>query len=107
METQNKHALHALCRENARQVTRRQLFGSLATGVGTAALASLLSDEGAAAEPSAGPDTVRGALPGLPHFPAKARRVIVLWQGGAPSHVDLFDEKHIYYINVQIFVSKT
>ncbi len=26
-------------------------------------------------------------------FPAKAKRVIVLWQGGAPSHVDLFDYK--------------
>ena len=34
-------------------------------------------------------------LPGLPHHAAKAKRVIVLWQGGGPSHVDLFDEKPV------------
>jgi hypothetical protein len=34
-----------------------------------------------------------GALPGLPHFAAKARRVIYLFQNGAPSHVDLYDYK--------------
>ena len=27
------------------------------------------------------------------HFPPKAKRVIVLWQGGAPSQIDLFDYK--------------
>ncbi len=31
--------------------------------------------------------------PKLPHFPAKAKRVIYLLQNGAPSHVDLFDHK--------------
>jgi hypothetical protein len=29
----------------------------------------------------------------LPHFPAKARRVIYLFQSGAPSQLDLFDHK--------------
>ena len=32
-------------------------------------------------------------LPGLPHFPPKAKRVIYLFQPGAPSQLDLFDYK--------------
>ena len=27
------------------------------------------------------------------HFPGKAKRMVVLWQGGGPSHVDLWDYK--------------
>src|SRR5262249_34899151 len=34
----------------------------------------------------------KGALPSL-HFAAKAKRVIYLFQSGAPSHIDLFDPK--------------
>jgi hypothetical protein len=34
-----------------------------------------------------------GGLPGLPHFPARAKRVIYLFQSGAPSQLDLFDSK--------------
>lgn len=49
-----------------------------------AALATLLNPETAIA---------KGGLPELPHFPAKAKRVIYLLQNGAPSHVDLFDHK--------------
>ena len=64
-------------------LTRRQFFGRAALGLGTAALASLLGPEKAA------PGSV---LPG-PHFPARAKRVIYLFQNGAPSHVDLFDYK--------------
>jgi hypothetical protein len=58
-------------------------------GIGTAALASLLGLEGRAAVRRRG---VPG-LPQLPHFPAKVKRVIYLFQNGAPSHVDLFDYK--------------
>jgi len=70
--------------ENHALLTRRQFFGRSATGIGAAALASLLRPEAlaAAAQPS-----------GLPHFPAKAKRVIFLFQAGAPSHLDLFDYK--------------
>jgi hypothetical protein len=32
-------------------------------------------------------------LPGLPHFPAKAKRVIYLFQSGGPSQIELFDHK--------------
>ncbi|MEP6755828.1 MAG: DUF1501 domain-containing protein [Chthonomonadales bacterium] len=65
-------------------VTRRQFFGKSATGIGVAALASLLQSEG-----------IASPTPGMlaPHFAPKAKRVVVLWQGGAPSHVDLFDHK--------------
>ncbi len=77
--------MHPILTENAARVTRRQFFGSTASGVGTAALATLLQSE--ASE----------SLPGLlaPHLAPKAKRVVMLWQGGGPSHVDLFDEKPI------------
>jgi hypothetical protein len=64
-------------------LTRRHFFGLTSTGIGTAALASLLSQDARAA----------GGLPGLPHFLAKAKRVIYLFQHGAPSQLDLFDYK--------------
>ena len=32
-------------------------------------------------------------LPGFPNFPAKAKRIIYLFQSGAPSQMDLFDPK--------------
>jgi hypothetical protein len=61
-------------------VTRRHFFQRTAAGIGIPALASLLRAE-------------TGALPGLPHFPPKAKRVIYLHQSGAPSQLDLFDYK--------------
>ena len=70
--------------ENQARVTRRQLFGRGASGVGLAALASLLGKDAAAAQPG---------QPGLPHVAGKADRMIYLWQGGGPSHLDLFDPK--------------
>jgi hypothetical protein len=75
-------------------LTRRRFFGRSATGLGTAALATLLNREAAGAI-SGQPSAISGAggLPGLPHFAPKAKRVIYLFQNGAPSHVDLFDYK--------------
>jgi hypothetical protein len=66
-------------------LTRRSFFGLTSTGIGTAALASLLSGDLKA-------DT---SLPGLPHFKPKAKRVIYLFQHGAPSQLDLFDYKPV------------
>jgi hypothetical protein len=80
--------------ENIARVTRRQLFGSAAGGIGLAALASLLAaDSAQAAGESGASPRGRAPLAGLPHHPPKAKRVVVLWQGGGPSHVDLFDDK--------------
>src|SRR5947209_7179091 len=67
-----------------RMLTRRGFLGSAAGGLGVAALASLLARDLEAAP---------GGLPGLPHFAPRARRVIYLFQSGAPSQLDLFDPK--------------
>lgn len=64
-------------------VSRRQFVGRSSTGIGIAALASLL----------ARPEPARGASTALPHFTPKARRVIYLTQAGAPSQLELFDYK--------------
>ncbi len=60
------------------------------SGVGLAALAGILSGEGFAAMPEA---KRFGGLPGVPHFAPKAKRVIYLFQSGAPSQMELFDPK--------------
>lgn len=73
-----------LLQQNHARVTRRSLFGSTAGGVGTAALASLLERDSQAAPPGTA---------GFPSIAPRAKRVVMLWQGGGPSHVDLFDEK--------------
>lgn len=76
-------------REHELLLTRRQLFGKAATGIGVAALYSLLGVEARAAGPS---DGFHGALK-APHFPPKVKRVIYLFQSGAPSQIELFDPK--------------
>jgi hypothetical protein len=71
--------------EHSRLLTRRQFFGRTTTGIGTAALASLLNPQLFAGQTG-------GSLSAL-HFPAKAKRVIYLVMSGGPSHIDLFDYK--------------
>src|SRR5687768_8061997 len=68
----------AMDQETVLHVTRRQFLGRSAIGIGSAALASLLS-----------PSLFAGAT----HFAPKARRIIWLTQAGAPSQLDLFDYK--------------
>ncbi len=70
------------------------------SGLGLAALASLLGQDAVADDAPAGnvpqvPATggAAGGLPGLPHFAPRAKRVIYLFQSGAPSQLDLFDYK--------------
>ncbi len=72
-------------------LTRRYFFGRAATGIGTAALASLLNDRLLAA-PTSGSPIVNGIL-GRPHIPATAKRVIYLSMNGAPSQLETFDYK--------------
>jgi hypothetical protein len=81
-------------REHTLLMTRRHFFGRSSAGLGTAVLATLLNDDLRGAEALANPD---GGLPGLPHFPPKAKRVIYLFQGGAPSQLELFDFKPRLY----------
>ncbi|MFN9909660.1 MAG: sulfatase, partial [bacterium] len=56
-----------------------------AGGIGLAALSSLLGGHAVAA-----PLSGEG---GSPHPPARAKRIIYLFQSGAPSQMDLFDPK--------------
>lgn len=69
-------------------ITRRHFFRHCGVGVGKIALATLLAGRSAAASTARSASTVR-----LPHYPAKAKRVIHLFMAGAPSHLDLFDYK--------------
>ena len=80
--------------ESGLRINRRHFFGRNATGIGTAALASLLNREGLlGASNHNPPDRGLTGLPDLPHHAAKAKRIIYLFQNGAPTHVDLFDHK--------------
>ncbi len=71
-------------------LSRRAFLTRSTTGLGAMALASLFQPSlfGAGAAPSGSV----GALKTL-HFAPKAKRVIYLFQSGAPSHLDLFDHK--------------
>ena len=76
-------------------MTRRHFFGLGSTGIGTAALATLLDRSlfGKTGLKGPGDGAAQGGLSGLPHFAPKAKRIIYLFQSGAPSQMDLFDYK--------------
>lgn len=76
--------------EYKRLVTRRHFFKDCGIGLGSVALASLLNEKGFA---QSNPQSKSPLAPKAPHFPAKAKRVIYLFQAGAPSQLDLFDYK--------------
>jgi hypothetical protein len=69
-------------------LTRRHFFGKVSAGIGGVALGSLLI-----------PDLFSGSAEGtsfplgLPHFAPKAKRIIYLFQNGAPSQLESFDYK--------------
>ena len=70
----------------------RRTFLKRGGGVGLAALFSLLGAEGFAQTPAPGNQRF-GGMTGIPHFAPKAKRVIYLFQSGAPSQMELFDPK--------------
>jgi hypothetical protein len=70
--------------------TRRQFFKDCGVGLGTLGLASLLNESLFAAPAVAPDDPLR---PAKPHFPARAKNIIYLHMAGAPSTLDLFDNK--------------
>jgi hypothetical protein len=72
--------------------TRRHFFGQCAVGIGSVALASLLSDGKLFGTTSSLPLS-SPLVPKKPHFPAKARSVIYLFMAGGPSQLELFDFK--------------
>ena len=66
----------------------RRTFLSRA-GLGSIALTTLMSGSSNAGEPVSSVSENDGA----PHFPPRAKRIIYLFQSGAPSQMDLFDPK--------------
>jgi hypothetical protein len=77
------------------QQTRRAFFKTTGLGAGRIALASLMFPDLFRTASAAPPRSPRAhpALPGLPHFAPKARRLIYLFMNGAPSQIDLWDYK--------------
>ena len=73
--------------EHALNMNRRRFLSRLGMGVGGMALGSLLVPD------MLGGNTEEAILAGLPQFAPKAKRIIYLFQNGAPSQLDLFEYK--------------
>src|SRR5213594_3610801 len=86
----NTEMIHTLD-EHRLLMTRRHFFSRCSLGIGTAALAALLNEDGLAAALPGAADSKSG-LP-QPQFTPKARRVIYLFQSGGPAQLELFDHK--------------
>ncbi|MEC9003564.1 MAG: DUF1501 domain-containing protein, partial [Planctomycetota bacterium] len=79
---------------HVRNLSRRELFQRVGCGVGGLALASLLKQDGCWAQtPTVKAQGGQQFTGKLPHFPARAKNVIFLHMVGAPSQLDLFDDK--------------
>lgn len=72
-------------------LNRRLFLKNSGACLGAAALGTLLSPGIQAAAPS--DNRAHAALPGFPNHAPKAKRIIYLFQSGAPSQMDLFDWK--------------
>ncbi len=70
-------------------INRRHFFGKLSVGLGTVALGSLMVPGLFQRRGIAGDQLMLGA----PHFAPKAKRIIYLFQAGAPSQLESFDYK--------------
>src|SRR5439155_8518627 len=68
-------------------LSRRWFLRDCGVGLGAIALNALLGESAGAAE------STDPLAPKKPHFAAKAKRVIFLFMAGAPSHLELFDNK--------------
>ena len=74
--------------EHALRVNRRKFLSRLSLGIGSVALGSLLIPD-----LFSGGSEEEAVITGLPHFAPRAKRIIYLFQNGAPSQLDLFDYK--------------
>ncbi len=74
---------------NPHLLCRRTFLANSGLSLGAAAFGSLLARDGRADTTLVGAAGVRG----LPHFAAKAKRVIFLCMAGGPSHLETFDYK--------------
>jgi hypothetical protein len=74
--------------QDPKQLARRWFLQGCGVGMGTLAMAHLAGIRADAADAPADP-----LAPRAPHFAAKAKRVIFLFMAGAPSQLELFDNK--------------
>lgn len=75
--------------EHGLNFNRRRFLSKLSLGLGSVALGSLLIPDFL----KGNDDELAGIAPGIPHFAPKAKRVIYLFQNGAPSQLETFDYK--------------
>jgi Protein of unknown function (DUF1501) len=74
-------------------ITRRHFLRDCGVGLGKIALGGLLTNSLAGRVLGAGGNASNPLAPRLPHFAGKAKRVIHLFMAGAPSQLELFDNK--------------
>src|SRR6056297_1576834 len=84
-----------MCTHNEnKNYTRRDFLTKTSLGMGALSLASIIDPTGLfAKEKPLLINPNNGGVLGKPHFPPKVKRVIYLFQSGAPSQLDLFDHK--------------
>lgn len=85
MNCQDHHYRNTDCET----VGRRWFMEQCGVGLGSIALGQLLGGSVSAANQAA----TNPLMPKQPHFPAKAKNVIYLFMAGAPSHLELLDNK--------------
>ncbi|QEC80320.1 DUF1501 domain-containing protein [Mucilaginibacter ginsenosidivorax] len=76
--------------ESRLNINRRKFLSRLSLGIGSFALGSLLIPD---LFSGSGADAEADFVPGIPNFAPKAKRVIYLFQDGAPSQLESFDYK--------------
>jgi hypothetical protein len=77
-----------LVSEYGRYRTRRWFFQECGVGMASLAAMDMMSGRASAASAPVSPLAAK-----KPHYTGKAKRVIYLFMGGAPSHLELFDNK--------------
>ena len=91
MNQLNNHETTARSQFFLREGTRRHFFSNCGLGIGSIALARLLSERGLGATPELILDNPQAPKP--PHHPAKAKNVIFMFMAGGPSQLELFEHK--------------
>ncbi len=71
-------------------VRRRWFLRDCGVGLGAIAAGTLLAADSTAAVTA---DATNPLASKQPHFPGKAKRIVYIFQAGAPSHLELFDNK--------------
>jgi hypothetical protein len=78
---------------NEKNIDRRSMLQSSGVGMGMLGLAGIVSDSRGVTLAEGIDSSKQPLAPKLPHFAAKAKRVVHFFLNGGPSHVDTFDPK--------------